>query len=235
MPAVRPLTVESPGTVGPLGQYAVVPPPLPYVRAVVAVSVDGATTGFPADVARFYELAGRVPEDVTLTGADTILAQEEALAAAPPGPGPAASGPLLAVVDSQARVRSWSALRDAGHWRDVVALRSRATQPRPTERVRELVRGDERVDLRAALAALAADGARAVRVDSGGDLLGALLDAGLLDEVGLLIHPYLAGAGGGHWTGRARAGARLALVEDSRPGGDLLWLRYRVTGPREPG
>ena len=34
------------------------------------MSVDGATTGFPADVARFYELAGRVPEDVTLTGAE---------------------------------------------------------------------------------------------------------------------------------------------------------------------
>ena len=100
------------------------------------------------------------------------------------------------MVDSQARVRSWSALRDAGHWRDVVALRSRATQPRPTERVRELVRGDKRVDLRRRGRPWPPR-ARA-RVDSGGDLLGVLPHAGLLDEVGLLIHPYLAGAGGGH-------------------------------------
>jgi 2,5-diamino-6-(ribosylamino)-4(3H)-pyrimidinone 5'-phosphate reductase len=101
---------------------------LPHVRALVAVSADGATTGFQADIARFYELAGREPEDVTLTGADTILAQNDALAAAA-GPGPARDGPLIAVVDSRSRVRAWSALRDAGHWRDVVALRSRASPP----------------------------------------------------------------------------------------------------------
>jgi 2,5-diamino-6-(ribosylamino)-4(3H)-pyrimidinone 5'-phosphate reductase len=152
--------------------------PLPHVRAVVAVSLDGSTTGFPADVARFYELAGRTPEDVTL------LAQEEALAAAPPGPGPDPDGPLLAVVDSRGRVTSWAALRAAGHWRDVVAVRSRAGPPGPSGGRRELVRGEARVDLRAVLAALAEEGARAVRVDSGGALLGALLDAGLLDEVG---------------------------------------------------
>ena len=55
-------------------------------------------------------------------GADTILAQEPTLAAAH-GPGPVPDGPLLAVVDSANRVRQWAALRDAGHWSDVIALR----------------------------------------------------------------------------------------------------------------
>ncbi|WP_208983346.1 hypothetical protein [Geodermatophilus obscurus] len=94
--------------------------------AHVAVSLDGATTGFAADVAAFHELATTWREDVTLTGADTILAQEEALAAAPQ-PGPRPDGPLLAVVDSRARVRRWTALRDAGHWSGVLAVSSAQT------------------------------------------------------------------------------------------------------------
>jgi 2,5-diamino-6-(ribosylamino)-4(3H)-pyrimidinone 5'-phosphate reductase len=75
----------------------------PHVVVHVAVSLDGATTGFDPDVGRFYELARTWREDVTLVGADTILAQQEALAAVP-RPGPAPDGPLLAVVDGRARV-----------------------------------------------------------------------------------------------------------------------------------
>ena len=59
-------------------------------------------------------------------GADTILAQEEALAGAP-RPGPTDGAPLLAVVDSRGRVSEWEALRDCGHWSDVVALRAAET------------------------------------------------------------------------------------------------------------
>ena len=42
----------------------------PHVVAHVAVSLDGATTGFEPDVGRFYELARTWSEDVTLAGAD---------------------------------------------------------------------------------------------------------------------------------------------------------------------
>ena len=55
----------------------------PYLVAHVAVAVDGATTGFAADVRRFYELVDTWREDVALTGAETVLAQEPALRAAP--------------------------------------------------------------------------------------------------------------------------------------------------------
>ena len=84
----------------------------PYVVAHLAVSLDGATTGFPIDVGAYYALVPTWKEDVTLTGADTILAQEGALGE--DGPGPSHDGPLLAVVDSRSRVHSWSALRDCG-------------------------------------------------------------------------------------------------------------------------
>ncbi len=206
--------------------------PRPYVVAHVAVSVDGATTGFSPDVARFYELAGTVAEDVTLAGADTILAQEEALAAAA-RPGPAAGGPLLAVVDGRGRVREWAALREVGHWSDVLALHAAATPPRPPGRdVDELVLGERTVDLAAALAAMRARGADRVRVDSGGALIGALLRAGLLDEISLLVHPVWPGAAGDRrwYGGPGGPGAALVLAGSREVGDGLVWLRYRVGG-----
>lgn len=123
-----------------------------------------------------------------MTGADTILAQEEQLASAPM-PGPATTGPLLAVVDSQSRVTSWSALRNSGFWRDVVVLRSAASPPSTGDGVRSLVHGSDRVDLAAGLEELYEhDSARLVRVDSGGGLVGALLNQALVDEISLLVH-----------------------------------------------
>lgn len=228
----------------------------PHVVVHVAVSVDGATTGFAPDLGRFYELARTWREDVTLTGADTILAQEEALAAQP-GPGPADGGPLLAVVDSRRRVRAWHALRDAGHWSAVVALRCRggadggSAAPEELEghegyegyegyeridAVEELVVGDDRVDLGAALDALRERGATVVRVDSGGSLTGALLSAGLVDEISLLVHPCLAGSADGapappsgpRWFGADPPPASaLRLVSAETFDDAVVWLRYR--------
>ncbi|MEV0383762.1 dihydrofolate reductase family protein [Nonomuraea sp. NPDC050643] len=199
----------------------------PYVVAHVAVSADGATTGFQPDVARFYQLAQTWKEDLTLTGADTILAQEPALATAEL-PGPAPDGPLLAVVDGRGRVGRWEALSRAGHWSGVVALHCRDTPPRPPGRpVRELVTGAGRVDLDDALRTLGRDdGVGVVRVDSGGALIGALLGAGLVDEISLLVHPCLAGERATrHWYGAAPA-AGLALVAAQSLPGELVWLRY---------
>lgn len=194
----------------------------------VAVSVDGSTAGFEADVGRFYELAATWHEDVTLAGADTILAQESALAASEL-PGPAVDGPTLAVVDGRGRVSAWESLRSAGYWSRVVAVHAAATPPR-RHGVPEIVTGSDRVDLAAMLSELRDRyGARVVRVDSGGALNGALLDAGLVDEVSLLVHPALAAHtdrrpwhGGGPSVGRA-----LSLVAaQSLPEG-LVWLRHR--------
>jgi 2,5-diamino-6-(ribosylamino)-4(3H)-pyrimidinone 5'-phosphate reductase len=197
--------------------------------AHVAVSVDGATVGFAPDQARFYELARRFDEDVTLVGADTILAQETSLATAP-RPGPAVAGPLLAVVDGRGRVREWVALREVGHWSDVLALHSAATPTRPPGHgVAELVTGTDRVDLAAVLSALAAEhGAAVVRVDSGGALIGALLDADLVDEVSLLVHPVLVGASAPRWYGAARRPLDALTLLHAEPAADgTAWLHYQ--------
>jgi 2,5-diamino-6-(ribosylamino)-4(3H)-pyrimidinone 5'-phosphate reductase len=208
----------------------------------VAVSLDGATTGFAPDQGVFYSLAATFGEDCTLAGSDTILAQEPALANAA-GPGPARDGPLLAVVDGRSRVSRWTALRDAGHWSAVVGLHGGSSPPR-TDGHDEIVTGrGERVDLRAALAELGSRfGVERVRVDSGGALAGALLAEGLLDEVSLLVHPLFAGpAGDRFWAGPTPPpAASLALISSETMSGGLVWSRYRVASerdradPREP-
>jgi 2,5-diamino-6-(ribosylamino)-4(3H)-pyrimidinone 5'-phosphate reductase len=201
----------------------------PYVVIHVAVSVDGSTTGFEVDVGHFYSLLPTWQEDITLTGADTILALERELAAAP-RPGPAVNAPLLVVVDSHRRIREWEALRDCGYWSGVLPLRAASTPPVGEPPVPELVVGSDRVELRQALAELASrTGARVVRVDSGGKLNRALLDLRLVDEVSLLVHPCLTDTGSHRWFGAdpppAGTMTRLA-VETFDPG--LVWLRYRV-------
>ncbi len=201
----------------------------PFVVAHLAVSVDGATRGFAPDLERFYGLAREFGEDLTLTGADTILAQEPALAELD-GPGPDPAAPLLAVVDSRARVSAWEALRDAGHWRGVIALRSMASPASEVATADTVVAGAERVDLAAALAELArGKGVARVRVDSGGALATAMLAGDLVDELSLLIHPVVSGAGA--WLASLEGEApALELTHCERFDGGIVWTRYSVGG-----
>jgi len=203
--------------------------PRPHVVVHVAVSLDGSTTGFAVDVGTYYRLAGTWHENATLTGADTLLAQEAAIAAAP-RPGPAPDGPLLVVVDSRARVHGWTSLRELGYWSDVVVGSAEGTPPRPADdRVEQIVTGADRVDLHGLLAALGdRPGIEVVRVDSGGGLAGALLTGGLVDEISLLVHPALAGTGGRPWFGAAAPAAALVLERCEQLPDGLVWLRYRV-------
>ncbi len=189
----------------------------PRVIAHLAVSLDGATTGFSPDLGTFYGLITTWREDVTLVGADTILAQEEALTSGPPGPGPDPDGPLLAVVDSHGRVSAWEALRGAGHWRDAVRI--------------EADRPGERVDLRRTLERFAEQGVETVRVDSGGGLSGALLQQGLIDEVSLLVHPVAVGdKSAPRWYGASTANLTFTLDHVEPVANGVVWLRYGRSG-----
>jgi 2,5-diamino-6-(ribosylamino)-4(3H)-pyrimidinone 5'-phosphate reductase len=196
----------------------------PHVVAQVAVSVDGVTSGFAVDHARFYALATLWQEDVTLIGADTILAEEQALrSAAQHAARP--SGPLLAVVDSRARVREWESLRRLGYWSDVLALYADQTPARPLDSViPELVAGYDRVDLAEALDLLGSrHHANVVRVDSNGRLLAVLLELGLIDELALLVHPVVVGTGQ-RWAPAESHDLRLANSEEFE--GGVVWQRY---------
>jgi 2,5-diamino-6-(ribosylamino)-4(3H)-pyrimidinone 5'-phosphate reductase len=201
----------------------------PYVLVHMAVSLDGSVSGFQPDIDQFYSLAAEWQEDATLVGADTILAQEKELADADL-PGPKEDGPILAVVDSGYRVSAWNALRAAGHWSRVVALRGNGSGP--SHGVEEIVTDGRRVDLAAALAELRRlHAVQRLRVDSGGHLVGALMAAGLVDEISLLVHPALVGDahrrpwwGGGNVLPAFRlTDLRARAISDT-----LVQLRYRL-------
>ncbi|WP_405057438.1 dihydrofolate reductase family protein [Kribbella sp. NBC_01505] len=198
----------------------------PQVVAQVAVSLDGRTAGFDMDLARFYAMATLWQEDVTLTGADTILAQESLVRAAPRSDA-RETGPVLAVVDSRARVREWDALRQLGHWSDVLALYADQTPARPPDSTtRELVTGYEQVDLAEVFDVLGDRGVRVVRVESGGALIAVLLELGLVDELALLVHPVIVGAGQ-PWCGTTGVTLRHAGTEVFA--GGIVWSRYCVS------
>ena len=208
----------------------------PHVVAHVAVSLDGATTGFEPDVGRFYELA-RTWSRTSRSRAPTRSSPRRRRWR-PARPGPAADAPLLAVVDGRGRVRQWDALRDCGHWSGVIALRAFATAaPADHGPERVLFTGEERVDLGAVLAMLAErEDAEVVRVDSGGALTGALLDAGLVDELSLLVHPcVVGGASDRRWHGPVPSTTtRLESLATERLDDGLLWLRYSVLAREDP-
>ncbi|WP_231913871.1 MULTISPECIES: hypothetical protein [unclassified Rhodococcus (in: high G+C Gram-positive bacteria)] len=72
-----------------------------------------------------------------------------------------------------------------------------------------------------------------VRVDSGGALIGALLGAGLLDEVSLLVHPRLPGVRTDRlWHGSAPAAIRF---DSSRAVHSTTASSGSATGPRDEG
>jgi 2,5-diamino-6-(ribosylamino)-4(3H)-pyrimidinone 5'-phosphate reductase len=226
---------------------------LPKVLVHVALSADGRTSGFEVDLELYYGLAQRWKEDATLTGADTLLAAGGLPADEAKGPGhehpvdPRDKRPLLVVTDSQGRLRCWEALRHTEYWRSPVALVSRKTPRRALEhlrrqRVETLVCGGARVDLRQALTRLHdRHGVRRLRVDSGGALAGALLRAGLVHEVSLLVHPVLVGgtAPASFFRetvpGRAAEPLRARLVTARQITGGLLWLRYAVRPGKRGG
>jgi 2,5-diamino-6-(ribosylamino)-4(3H)-pyrimidinone 5'-phosphate reductase len=183
---------------------------LPRVILHIAMSLDGRIANFPADLELYYLLAARWKPDAILFGSETVL---EASRQDPPLEVPPEHEeifrplehadsdyrPLMVIADSRGRVRCWDAIRKWPYMRDLLALCSFST---PQEYLRYLadhnigtiVAVDDRIDMRSALEALHARfGVKVVRVDSGGTLNSVLLHSGLVEEVSVLIHPFLAG------------------------------------------
>lgn len=219
---------------------------LPRVILFNAVSLDGRIDWFPADQAQFYGLISTWKETGTLVGSDTILAAtvefppEDDSVFEPPAVLPGDARPVLAVPDSRGRVRSWHAVKQWGYWREFVALCTRNTPGEyldylAARHIGVIIAGDDRVDLRTALEGLNDRfGANTIRVDSGGTLNGALLRAGLVDEVSVLIHPGLVGGVSPRSMFRAPdldspdGVIPLELMDVRRIENDVVWLRYAV-------
>lgn len=175
----------------------------PFLRAKLAASLDGRTamengesrwiTGAEAraDVHRL-----RARSSAILTGVDTVLSDDPALTARAPG---VERQPLRVVLDSRLRLPPTArllaepgatlVLTCSGPADKAAALRAAGA---------EVVRVPEqngRADLRAVIDELGRRGLNEVMVEAGPTLNGALLQAGLIDELVVYLAPVLMGTG----------------------------------------
>jgi len=216
---------------------------LPRLIIFNGLSLDGRMDWGADDQGLYYSLVDFWKPDGMLSGSNTILAAQwpdeipgefsEMLATK-------AQSQLLAIVDSRGRIHNWPAIRKLPFWRDAVALCSHSTPPAylhelAVQQVKTIVTGADRVDLRRALEELNERfDVKVVRVDSGGVLNGALLRAGLVDEVSVIFNPVLIGG----TTPRSLFVAPdldtpagvigLKLLQMEKLHDDFVWLRYAV-------
>jgi riboflavin biosynthesis pyrimidine reductase len=169
-----------------------------------AASLDGVTQGISSAADRRVFALLRTLCDVILVGASTV--REEKYKPARPrelwshlrdGRPPT---PPIAVVTRRLDLDPESPLISAApaHARTIVITAARAPADRRAALARHadvVVAGDETVDLKAALDALAARGQRRMLAEGGPYLLAQLLEGGLLDELCLTIAPLMAGPG----------------------------------------
>ena len=219
---------------------------LPRIIIYNTISLDGRITGFDADLETYYQRVSFWKEDATLVSSQTILAAPDEIPPEteddlrPKKINTADTRPLLVVVDSRGKIKTWHYLLKTPYWRSGVALCSKST---PAEHLRYLaqrnidyiVAGNNHVDLRKALKELNSRyNVKTIRVDSGGVLNGILLRAGLIQEVSLLIHPALVGGSSHHSffhlphmkTSGKIINLKLTHVEQFENG--LVWMRYKV-------
>jgi diaminohydroxyphosphoribosylaminopyrimidine deaminase / 5-amino-6-(5-phosphoribosylamino)uracil reductase len=197
---------------------------LPWLRVKLGASLDGRTAlangasrWITGESARADVQLYRARSSVVLTGAGTVLADDPELNVRLDG---ASRQPLRVVLDSGLRVPPTASVYAGGSSAAVFTASqdpaARAALERRGVRVELLPAAAAGLDLRAVLARLAALQANEVWVEAGPELAGALLAAGLVDELVVYIAPCLLGP-------QARPLAQLPLLEDL---GQRLALRF---------
>jgi riboflavin biosynthesis pyrimidine reductase len=185
-------------------------PPGRWLRANMVASadgaawIDGATSGLSSEGDRHVFALLRTLADVVLVGAATVRAERYAPVrprelwrhlreGRPPTP-------PIAVVTARLDLDPASRLIAAAppHARTIVITTAQAPPRRRAElaeRADVIVAGEEMVDLKAAVDALAERGHQRMLTEGGPRLLGQLVAFGLLNELCLTIGPLLAGPG----------------------------------------
>jgi len=200
-----------------------------WLRANMVSSADGAATlagasaGLSSDTDRRLFALLRTLSDVILVGAATV--RTERYKPARPAPEPwrdlrygRPPTPPIAVVTRSLDLDPDSPLISAApaDARTIVITTERAPadiKAALEPRADVIVAGDEGVDFKAAVAALAERGHRRLLAEGGPHLLGELLAAGLLDELCLTTGPLLAGPGPSRIvTGNLGSASALPLV-----------------------
>ena len=169
---------------------------LPWVRLKIAASLDGRTAldngvsqWITGPAARADGHRWRARACAILTGIGTVLKDDPQLTVRAVV---TARQPLKVVIDRRAELPATARLLADG---DILVITAERPQLQWPGRVRVLTLpgADARVDLRAALRALAEQGINELHVEAGAKLHGALLAGGLADELLVYVAPCLIG------------------------------------------
>ncbi len=168
----------------------------PWVRVKVAASLDGKTAldngvsqWITGAAARADAHRWRARSCAILTGIGTVLQDDPRLTVREVQ---TSRQPLRVVVDRHGELPTTARLLDGGAVLVVSAAPPRVAWPEHVRHVR-LPGPDGRVDLEAMLSLLAEQGINELQVEAGAKLNGALLGAGLIDELLLYLAPCLLG------------------------------------------
>lgn len=203
---------------------------LPWVRSKIAASLDGRTAlangtsqWITGEAARRDVHVWRARSCAVLTGIDTVLADDAQLSVRHVE---TTRQPLRVVLDSHLRLPPAARIFQGGTVLVVTATadaEKHAALQQAGATVAVLADEGGRVDLAATLRHLASIGCNEVLVEAGTTLNGALLKAGLVDELVLYFAPQLLGDMA---RGMAQLGELAAL--DERVG--LVWQDVRQVG-----
>jgi riboflavin biosynthesis pyrimidine reductase len=237
MRQLLPFPADSPDL---LGLYAY--PTGPWLRANMVSSADGAasqegaTKDLSSETDRHVFALLRTLSDVILVGAAT--AREEHYNAVRPRElwrhlrEGRSQTPPIAVVSGRLDLDPQSPLITAApaDARTIVITTAQAPPDRRAELATHadvIVAGEQAVDLKAAVSALADLGHQRVLAEGGPHLLGQLVEAGRMDELCLTVGPLMAGPGASRIVTGAPAAKpqRLALAHLLEDGG-FLFCRY---------
>lgn len=227
--------------------------PRPYVVCHMLASLDGRIEGSffaepkcSAALKEYGALRSTFNCTATLCGTTTALEFAGGEAEELPRPkqlltyadyrAPARERDYLVAVDARGRIgwRSGSFSRPGRPEAHIIELLTEQAEPEYLEYLRErgisyIVAGGKRVDFKAALRRLhEMFGIDRIMLAGGGLINGALLDAGCVDELSVVLAPVIDGGDGAALFDRCGS-AGLELIESQELGGGAVWLRYKVS------
>lgn len=206
-----------------------------------SISLDGSLTGFMPDMELHYKIAGDYKPDAHLIGSNTIIKGIELFGEDVPEESPEdfsspkrnPSLPCWVIVDSTGSLKGiLHTCRRFEYCRKVIVLVSETT---PKDYIRHLkdrnyeyiVAGDYKVDLLFAIEQLREkSGIHKILTDTGRVLGNILLNAGIVNEISLLVHPLIVGKNCYHMFSEISANLILKLKRSEQFQNGCVWNVY---------
>ena len=216
---------------------------MPKVIIHNSISIDGSLCSFTPNMELHYRIAGKYNPDIHLIGSHTITAGIELYGEGVPPevtsdfekPKRKKNLPLWVLIDSKGKLEGLlHTCRRFELCRDVIVLVSKKT---PQWYLRYLEErkydhyriGNDSVDLRQALSLLSKIyHAKTILTDTGRILGNLLLNQGLVDEISLLVHPFIVGKKSYNMFSEIKKNLSVSLMRCELLEKQYVWLVFQV-------